>query len=238
MWACTVLKTLLTATLVPTAMATPALPACTLTAPPMAMAVIDARSLADTVTPEAVPSAAPRVRRTELSTSALTTVLMSLIATDTPTDAPAPTPPADTATASAPATATMLPVFSAFTRTPPSSSDPAFVSTLRSVASTEPPMVLPLPAPAPAPAKPCPTATAAATPIDADTMRESLMASTATPWAEAIWVRRLASFSDEPSMLARVWFLTVLSVADTPAAMPAPLPGETATPSPPATAST
>ena len=49
--ACTVLKTLLTATLVPTAIATPALPACTLTAPPTAMAVIVARSDADTVTP-------------------------------------------------------------------------------------------------------------------------------------------------------------------------------------------
>ena len=196
MWACTVLKTLLTATLVPTAMATPALPACTLTAPPMAMAVMAALSLADTVTPW-LP---PRVRMTELSTSALTTVLMSLIATDTPTDAPAPMPPADTATANAPATVTMLPVFSALTRTSPSMTPPAFGSTLRSVASTEPPIVLPLPAPAPAPAKPWPTATAAATPIDADTMRESLIASTAMPLAEPICVRRLASLADVPSI--------------------------------------
>ncbi|CAB3643658.1 hypothetical protein LMG3431_02339 [Achromobacter pestifer] len=194
--ACTVLKTLLTATLVPTAMATPALPAWTLTAPPMAMAVMEALSDADTVTPW-LP---PRARITELSISALTTVLMLLMATDTPTDAPAPMPPADTATASAPATATMLPVFSALTRTSPLTKLPVTGSTFLIVAWTDPPIVLPLPAPAPAPAKPCPTATAAATPIDADTIRESLIASTAMPLADPIWVRRLPSLIALPSI--------------------------------------
>ncbi|KAG1385405.1 hypothetical protein G6F59_017424 [Rhizopus arrhizus] len=125
---------------------------------------------------------------------------MSLMATDTPTDAPAPMPPADTATASAPATVTMLPVFSALTCTSPSIVPLFLGSTLRSVACTEPPMVLPLPAPAPAPAKPCPTATAAATPIDVDTMRDSLMASTAMPLAEPICVRAFASLTELPSI--------------------------------------
>ncbi|KAG1311200.1 hypothetical protein G6F62_014472 [Rhizopus arrhizus] len=69
-------------------------------------------------------------------------------------------------------------------------------------------------------------------------MRDSLMASTAMPLAEPICVRAFASLTELPSIYASVWFLTVLSVADTPAAMPAPLPGDTATPTPPATAST
>ena len=111
--ASTVLNTLLTATLVPTAMATPAAPACTATAPPMAIAVMLASSLALTVTP------ALATRRTESSTRARTVVAMLLIATDTPMDAPTPALPADTATPSAPATVTMLPVFAAETRTAP-----------------------------------------------------------------------------------------------------------------------
>ena len=133
----------------------------------------------------------PFVQITEFSTSARTVVLISLIATDTPTDAPAPMPPAETATAKAPATVTMLPVFSALTRTSPAIYPLFSGTTFFNVASTDPPMVLPLPAPAPAPANPCPTATAAATPIDTDTMRDALIASTAMPCAEPMAVFRL-----------------------------------------------
>ena len=109
--ASTVLNTLLTATLVPTAMATPAAPACTATAPPMAIAVMLASSLAldgDAGIGHAQDGILhPRAR---------TVVAMLLIATDTPMDAP--TLPVHTAP-SAPATVTMLPVFAAETRTAP-----------------------------------------------------------------------------------------------------------------------
>ena len=111
--ASTVLKILLTATLVPTAIATPPAPACTATAPPTAMAVMLAVSEALTRTPE------PFRRSCASSTLARTTVAIWLMATETPMEAPAPTPPAETARPRAPATVTMRLLFSALTRTSP-----------------------------------------------------------------------------------------------------------------------
>ena len=61
-------------------------------------------------------------------------------------------------------------------------------------------MVLPLPAPAPAPAKPCPAATAAATPMETETMRELLTASTAMPVCVRTRVVEPALVSLVPSM--------------------------------------
>ena len=61
-------------------------------------------------------------------------------------------------------------------------------------------MVLPLPAPAPAPAKPCPAATAAATPMETETMRELLTASTEMPVCVRTRVVEPALVSLVPSM--------------------------------------